>query len=117
MKTNFACHGKQGRYGLLNYKFLGHVKEKTTNSRNNGVCSHLRQVKAGRGIASPNLFAAVLQFFFNSRIYIHSLLLIKDFKKQLILKSITDLCYSSSVIKNFKILRASKKEKNIVYTN
>ena len=52
---------------------LWHIKEKTTNSRNNGVCSHLRQVKAGRGIASPNLLAAVLQFFINSRISLYLL--------------------------------------------
>ena len=41
-------------------------------------------------------------------IYIYSLLLIKDFKK-LVLKSITDLCYSSSVIKNLKNFESVKK--------
>ena len=39
-----------------------------------GVCSHLRQVKAGRGTASPTLLAAALQLFFNLRISLYLLI-------------------------------------------
>ena len=51
---------KAGLVWFAQLTVLGHIKEKRTNYCNNDVCSHLLEVKAGSGIASPTLLGSSL---------------------------------------------------------